>query len=105
MRKIALLFTALALTGCASQPPFRKSAADKEGYSVKASDRKEIFDIYAALPLILKSSLSAASVLAGMSPDSFSFQNPLATNPGYFMNPADGVFLYSIASFCEAPPW
>jgi hypothetical protein len=54
--------------------------------------------IYAALPLILKSLLSAASVLAGMSPDSFSFQNPLATNPGYFMNPADSVFLYSIAS-------
>ena len=54
--------------------------------------------IYAALPLILKSLLSAASVLAGMSPDSFSFQNPLATNPGYFMNPAGGVFLYSIAS-------
>ena len=54
--------------------------------------------IYAALPLILKSLLSAVSVLAGMSPDSFSFQNPVATNPGYFMNPADGVFLYSVAS-------
>jgi len=33
-----------------------------------------------------------------MSPDSFSFQNPVATNPGYFMNPADNVFLYSLAS-------
>src|SRR5437879_366205 len=54
--------------------------------------------VYAALPLILKTLLSLVSVLAGMSPDSFSFQNPLATNPGYFMNPADGVFLYSVAS-------
>jgi hypothetical protein len=54
--------------------------------------------IFAALPLMVKSLLAAASVLAGMSPDSFSFQNPLATNPGYFMNPGDGVFLYSIAS-------
>jgi hypothetical protein len=54
--------------------------------------------IYAALPLMLKTLLSLFSVLAGMSPDSFSFQNPLATNPGYFMNPASGVFLYSVAS-------
>jgi hypothetical protein len=54
--------------------------------------------IYAALPLMLKTLLSLVSVAAGMSPDSFSFQNPVATNPGYFMNPADGVFLYSVAS-------
>ena len=54
--------------------------------------------IYAALPLMLKSLLALLSVVAGMSPDSFSFQNPVATNPGYFMNPADGVFLYSVAS-------
>ena len=33
-----------------------------------------------------------------MSPDSFTFQNPVATNPGYFLNPADNVFLYSVAT-------
>jgi hypothetical protein len=54
--------------------------------------------IYAALPLMLKTLLALISVAAGMSPDSFSFQNPVATNPGYFMNPADGVFLYSVAT-------
>src|SRR6266849_4025977 len=54
--------------------------------------------IYAALPLILKTLLSTLSVVAGMSPDSFSFQNPIASNPGYFMNPADNVFLYGVAS-------
>jgi hypothetical protein len=54
--------------------------------------------IYAALPLMLKTLLALLSVVAGMSPDSFSFQNPVATNPGYFMNPADNVFLYSLAS-------
>jgi hypothetical protein len=54
--------------------------------------------IYAALPLILKSLLAMLSVVAGMSPDSFSFQNPIASNPGYFMTPADNVFLYSLAS-------
>jgi len=52
----------------------------------------------AALPLMLKSLLALLSVVAGMSPDSFSFQNPLATNPGYFMNPSDSPFLYSLAS-------
>jgi len=54
--------------------------------------------IYAALPLMLKTFLALLSVAAGISPDSFSFQNPVATNIGYFMNPADNVFLYSLAS-------
>jgi Yip1 domain len=54
--------------------------------------------VYSALPIMLKTLLAAVSLLAGMSPDSFSFRNPLATNPGYFMNAADNVFLYSVAS-------
>lgn len=54
--------------------------------------------IYSALPLLVKTLLALVSVLAGMSPDSFTFQNPVATNPGYFMNPADNLFLYSVAS-------
>jgi Yip1 domain len=54
--------------------------------------------IYAALPLMLKTLLALISIVAGMSPDTFSFQNPVATNPGYFMNPADNVLLYSLAS-------
>jgi hypothetical protein len=54
--------------------------------------------VYAALPLSLKSVLSIISVVAGVSPDSFSFQNPIATNPGYFMDPSHGVFLYGVAT-------
>jgi len=54
--------------------------------------------LFAALPGALRTVLAMVSVLAGMSPDSFSFQNPVATNPGYFMNPADNVFLYSVLS-------
>lgn len=54
--------------------------------------------IYAALPLMVKSLLGLLSVLAGMSPDSFSFQNPVATNPGYFMTPGENVFLYNVAT-------
>lgn len=52
--------------------------------------------IYSALPLMVKTVLALVSVAAGMSPDSFSFQNPIASNPGYFMNPADSPFLYGL---------
>jgi hypothetical protein len=54
--------------------------------------------IYAALPLSVKTLLATLSVLAGLNPDSFSFQNPVATNPGYLMTPGNNVFLYSIAT-------
>lgn len=54
--------------------------------------------VYSGLPLMLKTLLATLSVVAGINPDSFSFQNPVATNPGYFMNPADGVLLYGLAT-------
>jgi hypothetical protein len=54
--------------------------------------------VYAALPLMVKTLLALLSIVAGMSPDSFSFQNPVASNPGYFLSPADNVFIYSVAS-------
>jgi len=53
---------------------------------------------YSALPLLLRSLLAAASLLAGVAPDSFTFQNPVASNPGYFLSPSDSPFLYGIAS-------
>src|ERR1700676_116589 len=54
--------------------------------------------VYAALPGLIRVALAMMSLLAGASPDSFTFQNPVGTNPGYFMNPADSPFLYSLAS-------
>jgi len=54
--------------------------------------------VYSALPLALKSILGIVSVLAGINADSFSFQNPVATNPGYFLNPGDGVLVYGLAT-------
>jgi len=54
--------------------------------------------VYASLPGLLKVILAVVSLLAGGNVDSFTFQNPVATNPGYFMNPADSPFLYSLAS-------
>jgi hypothetical protein len=52
--------------------------------------------IYASLPGIIKALLATLSLVAGASPDSFTFQNPVATNPGYFMDPTGSPFLYSI---------
>jgi Yip1 domain len=54
--------------------------------------------MYASLPGLLRAGLAVLSLLAGMSPDSFTFRNPVATNIGYFLNPADSVFLYSLGS-------
>ena len=54
--------------------------------------------IYAALPQIIKSLLAIGSLMAGVSPDGFTFQNPVGTNPGFFMSPNDSPFLYSIAT-------
>jgi tetrahydromethanopterin S-methyltransferase subunit B len=54
--------------------------------------------MYAGLPGLLRVLLAVLSLVTGASPDSFTFQNPVATNPGYFLNPSDSTFLYSLAS-------
>ena len=54
--------------------------------------------MYASLPLIIKSLLAMLAVGAGASADSFTFQNPIASNPGYFINPADSRWLYSLGT-------
>jgi Yip1 domain len=52
--------------------------------------------IYATLPGLLKSLLAIAAILAGVSSDGFTFQNPVATNPGYFIDPTAAPVLYSL---------
>ncbi len=54
--------------------------------------------MYAGLPLGLRSILVIISLFAGFSPDSFTLQNPAATNPGFFLDPTTSPFLYSLAS-------
>jgi len=53
---------------------------------------------YASLPLLLKTVLAMISVAAGADPDSFNLQNPVATNPGYFLSPGNSPFLYSLGT-------
>jgi hypothetical protein len=54
--------------------------------------------MYASLPGILKALLAAGSILAGLNPETFNFQNPVGTNPGYFMDPTASPALYALAS-------
>lgn len=54
--------------------------------------------VYAGLPMVLRSLLAIVSVLAGASADGFTLNNPIASNPAYFMNAADSPFWYFIAS-------
>jgi hypothetical protein len=43
--------------------------------------------VYSRLPEVLMSLLATLSLLAGVSGDAFNIQNPVATNPGYFIGP------------------
>jgi hypothetical protein len=54
--------------------------------------------IFAGLPGLLKAGLAIMSLLAGVSGDSFTFQNPVASNPGYFVDPTASPVLYSLLS-------
>jgi len=46
----------------------------------------------------LEAILATVSLLAGVAGDAFTFQNPVATNPGYFVDPAANPVLYSLSS-------
>ncbi len=54
--------------------------------------------LYSGLPGILKAILASASLLAGVSSDAFTFQNPLASNPGYFVDAASNPVLHNFLS-------
>lgn len=53
---------------------------------------------YAYLPGLVRGLLAVIAVLAGLNPETFNFQNPVATNLGYFMDPAASPTLYRLAS-------
>jgi hypothetical protein len=53
---------------------------------------------YAGLPGIIGSILGAISMFAGVNPEGFNVNNPVATNPAYFMDRAGNKFLYVMAS-------
>jgi Yip1 domain len=54
--------------------------------------------VFASLPMVIQLLLGIASLLAGMSPEGYSPDNPIASNPAYFMNPAESLVRYSAAA-------
>lgn len=55
--------------------------------------------VYASLPLIIKTVMATVVVWGGPDPDGFFIQNPVGTNPGWYMNPFESSrFLYAVAS-------
>ena len=56
---------------------------------------------YAGLPGAVKFLLATVTLFAGMSPDNFNIQNPLATNLGMLFNGVENPVLYTAASFID----
>ena len=54
--------------------------------------------IYTRLPELLRAVLSALSLLAGVSTDAFNLRNPLAVNPGYFIDATGSATLRTLLS-------
>ncbi len=54
--------------------------------------------VYTRLPELLRALLAILSMLAGVSTDGFNIQNPLATNPGYFIDPSGSAVLRALLS-------
>ena len=54
--------------------------------------------VYTRLPELLMSLLAMLSLLAGGSGDGFNIQNPVATNPGYFIGPEGSPVLRALLS-------
>ncbi len=54
--------------------------------------------IYGSLPGIIGALLGIVSLLAGVDREGFNINNPVATNPAYFMDPVGNKFLYGMAS-------
>jgi hypothetical protein len=74
-------------------------ATFKLGLSADISFKRAYATVmYASLPLVIKTVLAIIAVMAGVNTDSFTFQNPVATNPGYFLNAAENHVLYSLGT-------
>ena len=53
---------------------------------------------YGSLPGIIHVTLSMVTLFAGVDREGFNLQNPVASNPAYFLTPIGNKFLYGVAS-------
>lgn len=56
----------------------------------------------AGMPNLVKHLLGALTIMLGASPEGFVFENPIASNIGFFVNPADGLGVYTLLSGIDA---
>lgn len=54
--------------------------------------------IYSGLPGIIGAVLGIVSLFSGVDPEGFNINNPVATNPAYFMDPSSNRFVYILAT-------
>jgi hypothetical protein len=57
--------------------------------------------VYASLPGVLRYLLATLALFAGMSPDGFNVQNPVATNLGALFSATDNPVLYTMGSMID----
>jgi len=53
---------------------------------------------YSTLPGVISAILGTISMFAGVNAEGFNINNPVATNPAYFMDPSANKFAYGMAS-------
>jgi hypothetical protein len=53
---------------------------------------------YGGLPMLIFSALAVLTMFVTSTPESFNINNPLATNPGYFLDPKNSKLLYWLGS-------
>jgi hypothetical protein len=57
--------------------------------------------MYATLPGVVRYLLATVTLFAGVSPDAFNIQNPIATNLGFLFSPTDNPVLYRLGSMID----
>lgn len=85
---IVYLIVAAVLMGT-----FRFGAGAEIGYKTSLA-----IVMYSALPFVISALVGILSLSAGANPESFQLNNPVASNPAYFMDMAGNKFFYTLAS-------
>ncbi len=61
--------------------------------------------VYAGLPGIINAALACITLFAGVDPEGFNINNPVATNLAHFMDPNGNKFVYGMASAVDVFIW
>jgi hypothetical protein len=77
-------------------------ASFKFGVNAKVSYKVALaIVVYATLPGVMRYLLATLTLFAGISPDAFNVQNPVATNLAILFNPTDNPVLYTMGSMID----